>query len=61
MASDVSEARTIAISDQISNLNINESAACGFRPKKAINMARRCENGNSITAAPAKSVTHLSF
>jgi hypothetical protein len=61
MASDVSEVRTIAISDQISNLNINESAACGFQPKKAINMARRCENGNSITAAPEKSVTHLSF
>ena len=33
---------------------------CGYRVKKGINIARRCVNGYSITAAPAKSVTHLS-
>jgi len=61
MASDVSEAKTIAISEKISKLNINESAACGYRPKKGINIIRRCVNGNSITATPTKSVTHMSF
>jgi len=34
---------------------------CGYRPKKGINIARRCVNGYSITSAPAKSVTHVSF
>ena len=34
---------------------------CGYRPKKGINIARHCVNGYSITADPAKSVTHLSF
>jgi len=61
MASDVSKAKTIAISDKISKLNINESAACGYWPKKGINIARHCVNGYSITPAPAKSVTHVSF
>ena len=60
-ASDVSEAKTIAISGKISKLNIVESAVCGYRPKKGINITRRCVNGYSITAAPAKSVTHMSF
>jgi len=60
-ASDVSEAKTIAISDKIPKLNINESAVCGYWPKKGINIARRCVNGYSITAAPVKSVTHVLF
>jgi len=60
-ASDVSEAKTIARSDKISKINIKKSAVCGYRPKKGINITRRCVNGYSITAAPAKSVTHLSF
>jgi len=60
-ASDVSAVKTIAISDKISQLNINDSAVCGYRPNKGINIARRCVNGYSITAAPAKSVTHVSF
>jgi len=34
---------------------------CGYQPKKGINIARRCVNGYSITAAPAKSVTHVLF
>jgi len=34
---------------------------CGYRPKKGINIARRCVNGYSITAAPARSVTHVVF
>jgi len=51
----------IAISDKISKLNINESAACGYRPKKHINIARRCVNGYCITATPAKSVIYGSF
>jgi len=34
---------------------------CGDRPKKGINIARRCVNGYSRTAAPPKSVTHMSF
>jgi hypothetical protein len=46
---------------RISKLNINESAACGFRPKKGINIARHCVNGYCITATPAKSVTYVSF
>jgi len=61
MASDVSEVKTIPISDKISKRNINESAACSYRPKKGINITRRCVNGYSITAVPAKSVTHMSF
>jgi len=60
-ASDVSEAKTIAISDKMSNLNINESAVCGYRPEKGINIARHCVNSYRITAAPANSVTHVSF
>jgi hypothetical protein len=60
-ASYVSEAKTIAISDKIAKLNINESAVCGYRPKKGINIARCCVNGYSITAAPAMSVTNVSF
>jgi len=44
MASDVSEANTIAISDKISKLNINESAICGYRPNKGINIARSIVN-----------------
>ena len=46
-ASDVSEAKTIAISDKISRLNINESAACGYLPKKGINIASCCVNSFS--------------
>jgi len=61
MASDVSTSNTIAISDKISKLKINDSAVCGYRPKKGINIARCCVNSYSITAAPAKSVTHMSF
>jgi hypothetical protein len=61
MACYVSEAKTIAISDKISKLNINDSAVCGYRPKKGINIAKCCVNGSSITAAPAKSVTQVSF
>jgi hypothetical protein len=34
---------------------------CAYRPKKGINIARRFVNGYSITAAPAKSVIHMSF
>jgi len=49
------------MSDKISKLNINESAVCGYWVRKGINIARRCVNGKSITAAPAKSVTHMSF
>jgi hypothetical protein len=51
----------IAIIDKISKLNINESAACGYRPKKGINIARRWVNGYCMTATPAKSVTYVSF
>jgi len=61
MASDVSEVKTIAISDKISKQIINEIVACGYRLKKGINISRRCVNGYSITAAPANSVTHVSF
>jgi len=61
MASDVSKAKTIAISDKISKLNIIESAVCSYRPKNGINIARRCVNGYNITAAPAMRVTHVSF
>jgi len=60
-ACDVSDAKTIAISDKISKLNINESAVYHYRLKKGINNARHCVNGFSITAAPAKSVTHMLF
>jgi hypothetical protein len=60
-ASDVSEAKTISISDKISKLNINESAVCGYRPKKGIFLVRPCLNSYSITAAPRKRVTDLSF
>jgi len=34
---------------------------CGYRPKNSIKIARRCVNGYSITAAPAKGVAHVSF
>jgi len=34
---------------------------CSNRPKKGINIARHCVNGYSITAAPVKSVIHVSF
>jgi len=34
---------------------------CSYRPKKGINIARRCVNGYSITGALAKSVTHVAF
>jgi hypothetical protein len=34
---------------------------CGYRPKKGINIARCCVTSYSITAATAKSVTHMSF
>jgi len=51
----------IAISDKISKLNINKSAACGYRPKKGIHIARQCVNGYCITATTAKSVTYMSF
>jgi len=60
-ASDVSEAKTVLQYVTISKLNMNESAACGYRPKIGINIARHCVNGHSITAAPVKSVTHVSF
>ena len=60
-ASDVSEAKTIVISDKISKLNINQSTTCGYQLKKDINIARRCVSGYSITAAPTKSVTHVLF
>ena len=33
----------------------------GTRPEKGINIARRCINGYSITAAPANSVPHVVF
>jgi hypothetical protein len=61
MASDVSEAMTIAICDKISQPNINECAACGYQPKKGIIIVRSCVNGYSKTAAPAKSVTQVLF
>jgi hypothetical protein len=61
MASNVSKAKTIAIRDKISKLNINESGACGYLQKTGINIARGCAQGYSITAAPVKSVTHVSF
>jgi hypothetical protein len=61
MASDVSEAKTIAISDKISKVNIKESAVCGYRPKKGINITRLRVNGYSMSAAPAKNITHVSF
>jgi len=51
----------IAISHKMSKLNINDSAACGYRPKKGINIARRCVNGYYITATLAESVTYVSF
>jgi hypothetical protein len=60
-ASDVSEVKTIAISYKISMLNINESAAYSYQPKKGIIISRHCVNGYSITAAPEKSVPHVSF
>jgi len=37
----------------------SEEVKCCYWPKKGINIARRCVNGYSITAAPAKSVTHV--
>jgi hypothetical protein len=61
MACDVSKAKTIAISDKISKRNIDESAACGYRLKKGINIARCFGNSYSIIAAPVMSVTHVSF
>jgi hypothetical protein len=61
MASDVSEAKTIAISDKISMFNINESVVCGYRLKKSIIIARRCVNSYSITEAPANCVTYVSL
>jgi hypothetical protein len=60
-ARDVSKAKTIAISENIRKLNRNERAACGYRPEKGINIARRCVNGYSLTAAPGKSVTQVVF
>jgi hypothetical protein len=59
--SDVSEAKTIEISHKLSEVNINESVVCGYRPKKGIIIARRCVNSYSITAAPVNSVTYVSF
>jgi len=60
-AGDVSEAKTVLQHVTISKLNIDESAACGYRPKKGINITRLCVNGYTITAVHAKSVTHVSF
>jgi hypothetical protein len=60
-ASAVFQAMTIAISDKISKLNINESAACGYRPNKGIIIASCCVHSYGITAAHANSVTHMSF
>jgi len=34
---------------------------CGYWPKTGINITRRCVNSYSVTAAPAKSVTHVLF
>jgi hypothetical protein len=51
--------KTIAITHKISIQNETESAACGYRPKTGINIARRGVKGNGITAAPAKNVTYL--
>jgi hypothetical protein len=42
----------IAISDKISKLHIYESVACGYWPKKGINIPRCCVNGYYITATP---------
>jgi len=61
MASDESKAKTFAIIDNISNLNKNDSVACGYRQKKGINIARHCVDGYCMTAAPAKRGTHVSF
>jgi len=36
-------------------------AKCGTQPENGINIARHCVHGYSITAAPANSVTHVSF
>jgi len=34
---------------------------CGTWQEKGINIARHCVNGSSMTSAPERSVTHLSF
>ena len=60
-ASDSSEAKTVLQYVTISKLDINESAACGYRLKKCTNITRHCVNDYSITAADAKSVKHVSF
>jgi hypothetical protein len=60
MGSDVSDAKSIPVSGKIGIQNINESAVCGYRQKKGINIVRRCGNGYTITAATAKSITHVS-
>ena len=61
MVRDVSKAKTIAVCDKISKLNINVSAVCGYRTKNAINIARLSVNTYCITAPPMKSVTQISF
>jgi len=61
MARDVSEAKTIAISDKISKLNTNESTVRGYRPRKGKNITMCYVNGYSVTAAPVKSLTDLLF
>jgi len=40
---------------------ISGEVQCGTRPEKGINIARHCVKFFSITAAPAKSVTQVSF
>ena len=72
-ASDVSEAKTalqyVTQSQSISYMRrvqhlINSNSGelqSGYRPKHGMNIARHPVNSYSITAAPEKSVTHVSF
>jgi hypothetical protein len=57
----VSEAKTIAIRDKISKLDINWCAAYAYQPDTGIDIAMRCVNSYSKTEAHVKGVTHVSF
>jgi len=39
----------------------SREAECGTWPEKGVNIGRHCVDSYSITAAPARSITHMSF
>jgi len=73
MASDVSNAKTVLqlvrtfqskpYMGRVRHPIFSNSGEVTFGPRleQGINIARLCVNGCSITAAPVKSVTHVSF